>query len=49
MSRREELNKMYAPLDLKLRELLAELKKSSDLKCTWGFYNNHSYKNEAGE
>ena len=47
--KRDALNRIYEPLSLRLQELMAGLKMCGEFKLSSGFYNNHSYKNEAGE
>lgn len=47
--KRDALNRIYEPLILRLQDLMTGLKMCGEFKLSSGFYNNHSYKNEAGE
>lgn len=47
--KRDALNRIYEPLIFRLQDLVAGLKMCGEFKISSGFFNNHSYKNEAGE
>ena len=46
MNSRDRLNEIYKPLCGRANDIMSQLR---EFECTYGFYDNHSHKNEQGE